>query len=103
MDDNKNILTDKFDFSEITKNNLSASCYVEFYFHKGPKFNTDINNDLEWSDEKNNFILNAIDLIKKILKGNLYVYYFPEASYKDNVCRIYTEKKENGGEFIMEI
>jgi hypothetical protein len=104
LDEKKDILMEKIDLDEITKNNLCASCYVKFFCYASPKFDSDTSVDLEWYDEKKEFVLNvSIDLIKKILKGNLYVYYFPKEGWKDNVCRVYTKKEENGGEFIMEI
>lgn len=62
---------------------------------------------MDWYDcsKKWKIVLNApIELIKKILDNSkLYVYYFEKESYRENVCRVYTRKEENGGEFIMEI
>lgn len=70
-----------------------------FYLHVSPKFETETSCDLEWHDTKNNLILNArIYLKKKMLKSNLYVYFFPEESHGNNICRIYTKKEKNGGE-----
>ena len=102
FNENKNTLIEKIE--EIKTQNLSAKCEVDFQFNNITKFVSDTCSNMAWNSKKC-FVLSApIDLIKKILDNSkLYVYYFEKESYRENVCRVYTKKEENGGEFIMEI
>ena len=94
----------KFKIMDFFNENKNTLIEVDFQFNNITKFMSDTCSNMDWNSKKG-FVLSApIDLIKKILDNSkLYVYYFEKESYRENVCRVYTKKEENGGEFIMEI
>jgi hypothetical protein len=116
LDENKNTLREKIDFSPIIENNCYANIYDIRYSYFEDKYNYECKTDikLEWYDNKNHKLIwgGTIDFVKKILNSNLYLYYYPSKSYKNDVYRLYTKKEENGedvedieygGEYVIEI